>query len=498
MNNCLKWKYLLYISVLVFLSILLRGVYDYQTQNKRLEQEIVKLGDQALFYYQDLQTALIERYLTLTHHYANESQVEMAFKDRNHQSLYAYSKPDYQRLQQDNPDLHIMHYFDPQNTTLLRLHQPQNFGDNLTDFRPIVRDANKTKTALQGFEVGKNGITYRITTPLINQHGEHFGLLEFGIKPNYFVERLTARFNVESMILVKTDSLEKLLTDYQFDRLDDYSIIQNTAFFNPLLASIDLSFDRLRLEVDGRDYLLLHHLDQLNHQGETVAKIVLAKDITELVNVSRTELVRANLVNLVVLLLLLLVIYYMFNRYSQALAIFAKALDDLSRIQDTLKNQANTDELTGLFNRRFFNLELQNLLQNQQTGSLLFFDIDHFKVLNDTYGHQAGDEVLVELANMMRNFFRQDDLLVRWGGEEFAVFIKHIPPQVVLRKIENFRDYVEKHVTDSQPYPITISGGVTNVRVDEDVTSLIERADQRLYQAKQTGRNRIVTAFDEN
>jgi diguanylate cyclase (GGDEF)-like protein len=98
----------------------------------------------------------------------------------------------------------------------------------------------------------------------------------------------------------------------------------------------------------------------------------------------------------------------------------------------------------------------------------------------------------------MRHFFRQDDLLVRWGGEEFAVFIKHIPTKVVLQKVEAFRLHVEENMTQHQPYPITISGGVTNVRAGDDVASLIERADQRLYHAKQSGRNRIMTAFDEN
>ncbi|WP_052501358.1 sensor domain-containing diguanylate cyclase [Thiomicrospira microaerophila] len=498
MNNCLKWQYLLYISVLVFLSVLLRGAYDYHSHNHKLQQEIVQLGDQALIYHQDLQQSLIERYLTLTHHYANEQHVQRAFKQGDREALYAYSNPDYQRLQQDNPDLHVMHYFDPQNITLLRLHQPNNFGDDLTDYRPIVRDANQSKTALQGFEVGKNGITYRITTPLINQAGEHFGLLEFGIRPNYFVERLAARFELESMILVKTRSLGKLINDYQFDTLDNYSIIQNTDFFDSLNSSIDLSVERARLTVEGRHYLLLTDLDQSSHQGELVAKVVVAKDITDLVYANQMELIRANLVNLVVLLLLLAVIYYMFNRYSVALARSARALDDLSRIQDKLKNQANTDELTGLYNRRFFNLELKNLIQCQQTGCLLFFDIDHFKVLNDTYGHPAGDRVLMELGNMMRHFFRQDDLLVRWGGEEFAVFIKHIPTKVVLQKVEAFRVYVEENITQHQPYPVTISGGVTNVRAGDDVASLIERADQRLYQAKQSGRNRIVSAFDEN
>jgi two-component system, cell cycle response regulator len=497
-NGCVKWRYLTYVTVLMALSVMVRGVYDYHEHQKKLTHDISQMAENAQLYYQDLQQALVERYLTLTHHYANEPRVQVAINQNQREALFFYSNPDYQRLQQDNPSLHVMHYFDADNTTVLRLHQPNSYGDNLTDYRPIVRDANQFKIPLQGFEVGKNGITYRISTPLINLQGEHFGLLEFGIEPHYFVERLNRRFGVESMILVKTEALEKLTRDYQFESFDLFSIIDKTSFFDVLLDKLDLSSPINQIQIENKHYLVVSHLNQLSHQGETVAKIVIAKDITELVKENYMALVKANLVNFTLLLVLLLVVYLIFNGYSRVLARSAQTILNLSKAQDQLKNQANTDELTGLYNRRFFNVELKKLVDLRHPGCLFLFDIDHFKILNDSYGHQAGDKVLVELANMMRNFFRQNDLLVRWGGEEFAVFIKDIPNEVVLQKLEAFRQYIETHATDQQPYAFTISGGVTNVRLDDDLTCLVQRADQRLYQAKQSGRNRIVSAFDEN
>jgi len=497
-KGCVKWRYLTYVSVLMALSVMVRGVYDYHEHQRILTKDIGEMADNADFYYQDLQNALVERYLTLTHHYANELQVEYAINQRNREALLSYSNSDYVRLQQENPSLHIMHYFDADNITVLRLHQPNSYGDNLTDYRPIVRDANQSKMPLQGFEVGKNGITYRISTPLVNMQDEHFGLLEFGIEPHYFVERLNRRFGVESMILVKTEALEKLTRTYQFDAFGQFSIIDQSPFFDALFDKIDLSSAINQIQIEDKHYLVVTHLNQLSHQGETVAKIVIAKDITDLVRDNHFALIKANLVNFTMLLVLLFVVYVIFNGYSRVLARSAQTIQNLNKVQDQLKNQANTDELTGLYNRRFFNIELNNLVGIKQRGCLFLFDIDHFKVLNDNYGHQAGDKVLVELANMMRIFFRQNDVLVRWGGEEFAVFIKDIPNEVVLQKLEAFRQYIESHATDQQPYAFTVSGGVTNVRPDDDLTCLVQRADQRLYQAKQSGRNRIVSAFDEN
>lgn len=498
MNTSLKWQYLLTIFVLILTSVFLRSFYDYQKHNQALEEDIEQLGENAFSYYQDLQTALIERYLTLTHHYTNEPVIRATFQNRDRKSLYLYSQQDYARLQQDNPSLHTMHYFDVQNTTLLRLHQPENYDDDLTFLRPIVREANALKRPLQGFEVGKNGITYRISTPLIDRHKEHFGLLEFGIHPNYFVERLSKRFGVESMILVKSASLGTLIKNYHFQTLKDFSIIHKTEFFEPLLSSIDLSLPVSTLKVKGEYFLVLSHLDQLSHQGEVVAKIVIAKNITDLVMQNHADLIKANLVNFAVLIILFLLVYFIFNQYSHALLRSAQTIQHLNQAQDQLKNQANTDELTGLYNRRFFNEALKQLLKEQQQGSLYFFDIDHFKTLNDSYGHQAGDKVLIELANMMKSFFRQNDFLVRWGGEEFAVFVKDIQQDTMMHKAESFRTFVEQKITQNQPYPITISGGVTHIRPDDQVSSLVKRADDRLYQAKQTGRNRTIGASHEN
>lgn len=497
MTHKLKWKYLSIIFGFILVSVLVQTINANIKHQKQLESQVQNLGADAHLYFEDLIEGLRDKYLTLSLHYAYEPHMTPLMQKRNHAGLLNYVKPDYDRMRSMESNLHIMHFIAPDNRTVLRLHQPDVYGDDLSEIRPMVRDANATKSALQGFEVGKNGITYRITTPLINQKQEYLGLLEFGVRPNYFVEKLVERFDVESMILVESDSLGMLQTTYGFDNLNGFSIIQQTAFFEMLANQVNLKRQSQLLSLEGRTYLVLTSLDQPNHQGDVVSKVVIATDITDIQNQNQRSLIAEAVLNLLVLLFLWVVIYVIFSRYTFALENSYDTIQALHLKSHQLRTQANTDELTGLYNRRFFNESLQKLLEYGQTGTLLFFDIDHFKQLNDAHGHQAGDQVLVEFAHMLTGFFRQDDLIVRWGGEEFAVFINNMPEDEAYQKAERFRQFIEASSDSHQPFVFTISGGVAAIDSTDSLDDAFKLADERLYQAKEKGRNQIIGQFNK-
>ncbi len=491
----LKWKYLALIFVFTLASVLMQMLYANFKHEQQMQQRIVSLGADAQLYFNDLINGLRDKYLSIALHYSNEPVLKALFAQRNHQGLLNYAAADYESMRLLDPNLHIMHFIDQHNRTLLRLHQPTLFNDDLTNLRPIVRDVNATQRALQGFEVGKNGITYRITTPLIDRQGVHFGVIEFGIMPNYFVEHLVKRFAVESMILVRSDSLGTLQQNHDFAQLNGYSIIQLTPFFEQIVNQVDLTQQNQIIEHQGKSYLILSNLNQQSHHGEVISKVIIASDITAMITENKQSLVKEAILNLMVLLFLLAMIYAMFSRYTHALENSYETIQALHLQSSQLKNQANTDELTGLYNRRFFNESLQKIVEYGKTGSLLFFDIDHFKHLNDAHGHQAGDQVLVELAQMMLNFFRQDDLIVRWGGEEFAVFINDMNEKDAYQKAERFRHFVETSSSVHQPFAFTISGGVTQLNQGDNLDEVFKRADERLYAAKEHGRNQVVAQF---
>ncbi|GAA0790748.1 sensor domain-containing diguanylate cyclase [Marinobacterium sediminicola] len=162
---------------------------------------------------------------------------------------------------------------------------------------------------------------------------------------------------------------------------------------------------------------------------------------------------------------------------------------------------ATTDPLTGLCNRRAFIERLhkeQRLRQRlQHDSALIMIDFDHFKRINDDYGHKAGDEVLKHFARMASDCLRETDLLGRLGGEEFALLLPGTDLQGALHLAERIRQCLEQNPTqmDNQQIPMTLSIGLTLLdENDSDTSAALSRADKALYQAKNRGRNRVETA----
>lgn len=175
-----------------------------------------------------------------------------------------------------------------------------------------------------------------------------------------------------------------------------------------------------------------------------------------------------------------------------------------SETREMMRLSSETDELTGLFNRRHYARYSQKLLdtlnRNSQPLSVLMFDLDDFKHINDDLGHAAGDVVLIEISRIMTNHLRKSDYAYRWGGEEFLVLL----PQTHMDNAKQVADKIIQHVAEKPIYyhkheiKITISAGVT-VYTPEDgyLQQTIKRADKALYQAKQQGKNKAVVATIE-
>lgn len=185
--------------------------------------------------------------------------------------------------------------------------------------------------------------------------------------------------------------------------------------------------------------------------------------------------------------------------YLDCLASHAVIAMNNARQLECAMRQAQTDSLTGLCNHRHFyylaKKEIYRAQRYQHPLTVLMFDIDHFKLVNDTYGHTAGDQVLITVSNLCRKLFRNIDIICRYGGEEFAVLLPETPVETAKEVAERLRYTIQKtqisyhrcHIT------VTISLGIAPLRNDcTSITRLIERADTALYHAKIDGRNRII------
>ncbi len=169
------------------------------------------------------------------------------------------------------------------------------------------------------------------------------------------------------------------------------------------------------------------------------------------------------------------------------------AIANESRI---LKDQANTDPLTGIYNRRRFikilKEELDKTIIYDTKLSILMFDIDFFKNINDTYGHDIGDIVLKHLSSFIKSLIREQDTLVRWGGEEFIILMPQTSLESAVSKAEVLRKSVAEFNNEQIP-AFTISFGVTSYRTGESMDDLLKRVDAALYEAKNSGRNKTVS-----
>ena len=181
------------------------------------------------------------------------------------------------------------------------------------------------------------------------------------------------------------------------------------------------------------------------------------------------------------------------------LALYAtfKDMTEKKQKEEELFTQASTDPLTGLFNRRQFELMANTQLtlahRYQTPHCILMLDIDHFKRVNDTYGHDAGDEVLKYIALVLKTSLRESDILARHGGEEFILFLPHTSPTEGWHVAERLRSSVEQsNITyNNQTFHITISLGLSSTQ-NIGLHEQIKEADTALYVSKKTGRNKTT------
>lgn len=176
------------------------------------------------------------------------------------------------------------------------------------------------------------------------------------------------------------------------------------------------------------------------------------------------------------------------------------AIENLTRLR-RLESEASIDPLTGCYNRRTFSHyishELANVSRHGGEIAVIMFDLDHFKRVNDTYGHQAGDQVLSEISEMVRTAVRAGDFVVRYGGEEFLVVLPKTGLYKAMLLAERLRAAVEEmsvSLQDGRVIKITSSFGVASLREGQDLDALVHEADMMLYKAKKT-RNAVVPSL---
>lgn len=271
-------------------------------------------------------------------------------------------------------------------------------------------------------------------------------------------EKTRAYFSDEKMIA----RLKKKQLAY-FEEL-----LSGTYDWNYLLSRLSIGYTHVQLDI-----VPLWYIGAYNRYIEEIRKVV-----RERLDKNREETMRS-LLKVMMLDMVLTLESYHYTKY---------------KLQQKLERMTVTDDLTGTYNRR----KLEEVLQKEMDRSarsgnpltMLMTDIDHFKSVNDTYGHDVGDAVLVALAALLGQRLRETDTLIRFGGEEFIILIPGVTIARAMIIAERLRQAIEDYSFETVGR-ITVSIGVAEHIPNDNRDSFIKRADEKLYEAKQKGRNRV-------
>lgn len=403
-------------------------------------------------------------------------------------------------------DVRQFHFHLANGISFLRFHKPEKFGDPLFEVRPALTYVYKTKKAVHCFEEGRIFNGFRNVYPLFKDK-TFVGTVEISYSFDALQEKISHVDGSYSFLLMKTDVIKKKVfaqeqSNYEKSEFSGFAYDKSTLKASKLMTLKQLmaangkisskvkeklqeaelfSIEFRDKEIQSNSYFVVDFIPLYNLQHENVGYIVNYR-ISPLLNLLKDKAmlffillsVAAGLVSIVIFLVLFL----------------------QSKRVNKIYELAARDPLTNIYNRKgLFDILKQKIGEvhrYERALSVIFFDIDHFKQINDTYGHDAGDKVLIELSQMVSRGIRQSDIFARWGGEEFLIVLPETSKERAVMLAEKLRTTIENH-SFGKIENITCSFGVTALQKDDSLQSLLKRVDMLLYKAKESGRNKVVS-----
>lgn len=437
--------------------------------------------------------------------------MEPLFQDRDtrrlmragdRQGLLDHVRPVFEQWRELHDVTHL-YFIRPDRRMLLRAHHPQRFDDRIERF--TLREAERTRMVSAGLEMGALGMfTLRVVKPWVAD-GTLLGYVETGSEFDVTLSRLHELANVDTFMLVDKKLLDSqrwkegmrmIGRDHDWERFRDYVLVARTKaarleLVDAVLADLAAARAGEVATVDGKSYFL--RLEPFHDvSGREVGWLLVSHEVTApLANLRR-------MLSITLLLggaLSLLIVFGLY-RHLRGLG---RALRHAWRERDDFADRSSRDSMTGLYNHRYFvevlGRELEHARASGRPLSLLMLDVDHFKWINDSFGHLCGDRILTVLAERLLSNSRSRDVVARYGGEEFVVLLIDLAPERAREIVRRMRSVVsdEPIVVDGVSHHIRLSGGLASWPADgDDAEGLIRAADEALSAAKQGGRDRLM------
>lgn len=434
---------------------------------------------------------------------ATDQALQQALAQKDRAQLLQRSAPLFAELRKKYAITHL-YFSDSKRVTLLRVHQPARFGDTIN--RETTLQAQRNNQTSYGVELGPLGtFTLRLVTPWIDADGHLLGFVELGMEIDHVLRSVQHIGNVKIFVLINKQFLNRKEWEggmRMLGRLPDWERFSDVVVNNQATEDMPNGLARGLKEsllseqkvmapiVAGTSAYRATFLPLKDAAGRSVGTMVMLLDVSAPLKEANKLSRESMLVGGVAFLSLLGFFYWLLGLVGRR----------LEQDNQRLREMAEHDGLTGLYNHRMYYLRLdEEFMRRSRTGgqiSILLLDIDHFKLVNDRYGHLTGDMVLKTLSELVIHSCRGMDIACRYGGEEITVILPETDAEGAMEIAERLRKVVEAYhfeLGDSKNGHITVSIGVsTSSESIKSSRELTESADLALYQAKEQGRNRVI------
>jgi len=399
-----------------------------------------------------------------------------------------------------------LHFHLPKAVSFLRFHKPSKYGDSLIGVRDTLEYVNEMKSSISAFEEGRIFNGFRNVYPLYK--GKKFiGTVEISFSFEAIQKLLSTIDHTSYLFIMKGSIVEQKVFDdekYNYKKGDffgfdyDKTTLTNKMQFS-LADMIKINKDiakhvQKRLE-EGKLFSISYQNEKIYNNNTIVINFI---PISNLNNKVIAYTIHYEFGNFIDILLKNIEIEFWIATFLALFltTVFTMVIFQEKKKQTAIHNLSIHDALTKIYNRHgvneILNQKLEESKREKKDFSIIFFDIDFFKRVNDTYGHDMGDYVLVNIAKVVNSEIRASDIFARWGGEEFILFLPNTDKQASVEVAQKLRVSIQEHAF-SHIDKITCSFGVTALQESDDKVSFLKRADKLLYQAKESGRNCVVS-----
>ena len=489
----------LVIAILVTEIVPIVGVYQFTHRSVGVGG--VHLRMSAIELYNDTIEQHARALETILDILAHDDDLRDALARQDRTALLEHAAPLFAKMKRTYGITHL-YFTGPDRVNLLRLHEPERYGDVID--RITTRLAERTGANAHGVELGPIGtFTLRVVAPWFDERNRRLlGYVELGMETPEVVERIRKSLAAHGLVLIKKEFLDR--TGWEegmrvFGRTPDWDRFPRSVVGSQSLAQIPaalaerIAHDDMRtasiepvIEIDGNYYRPVFIPIQ-DVALRNVANVVLLVDVSQEINIARLALLLGGIAYLAGGVLLFILFYHLVGWIGRR----------IEHNEQRLEQLATVDQLTGLYNYRMYHSILNGeIARAQRYGhplSVLLLDIDHFKRVNDNYGHVIGDRVLERLGLLLRESVRSENSVCRYGGEEFAIIVPELGAEAASEMAERLREIVEQTNFDSgrdHKVQITVSIGVAAFPESAGtVEQLTKAADTALYAAKKQGRN---------